>query len=243
MLNEEKSVKHVLTMSGETLAMTESGYHLESVAETLLKLRDENAEACDKAWAKWFGPESDCGKAAKAVKAISAKKPEDQTDEDRKIVAEFIKLRDATAKLYVADGPTPKVESTWTDPDGNETQLFSGDLRSVCEAVKLSLRDPKRIRAELGSHIFELMRKSGLKLAAIALVFDEDGLPPGEKNHSTMAFGSAFREITEHDVDVFEGTLSEIRDNTVPEIKRKIGIQEGPKLIVPGNPGGIVKPQ
>lgn len=234
MIKEDKSVAHVLTINGETVETGTSGYHLKSITDKLSEWKTKYAAKCKEQTDKYFGPKSEYGKLAAEIKEIAAKKPEDQTDEDRKKTVEFVEARNAAFTSYNNDPETPHVKSDWTDPNDKVKTLFDGDLSMLSDSVAMAIMGKRRIVDEIGGLLFDIMRKSSLKLAAVILEFDPDELAPGEKNNSALVVGSAFREITPVDVNVLEGAMAEVQDSMIADIRKKLNIPEDRQLIIPG---------
>jgi hypothetical protein len=229
MLLEDKSVKHVLTINGTTETF-ESGYHLQSIAEKFNELREARKEQCESQFKKYFGEDTELGKLAAEIKELAAKKPEEQTEEDMKKVNDFFRARKAASIEYMKDENTPKIVSTRKIDDKDQI-LFDGDLESLATSTAANIMSRQQVAEEIGRCVYDIMRKSDLKLTSIALKFEDD--PENKvKNHSVLVFGSAFRDIGATDVAVLDGTTLEIHDSIIPDIRKKLDIgSKEPEII------------
>jgi len=237
LLKDKKLVKHTLLINGNVVEEAESNPHSITILEVLHPWCEKYREECLNARKKWLGPESELGKLKAEIAEIAKKSPEEQTDEDKAKVA---KLKDAEQRAFVSyltDPATPHVIAVAETPEGPR-ELFNNDLLMQTDRMISQLR-MKREEALAEARMFanSLVSRSALKFIAIAMEFDKDDLAEEEPNHAGFAIGTAFRNVEPHDVDVFEGILSEIKDNIRNDIRAQMGVNapEEPKIITPGN--------
>lgn len=228
-------VKHALRKGkdGEIVAEAVSGYHLKEVADQFGKWLDELRAECEETWNRYFGPGTKHAEMSQKLKEISDKPRDEQTDEDRAFVEEFLHMQSETLGAY---GQEAYIVSSVLDAgDGREIPVVSGDLKGMAEQTRSGLMTRADIAKAINDAVFDIMRKSNLKMAAIALGFGESQ-DPKEKNNAGMMFASAFQEIGPTDIAVLDGRLRLMADVTLPQMAKNLGIvAAGPSgIIVPG---------
>lgn len=234
MLKEILDVTHKLEIGGKVVETVKSGYHFESIAPTLAKLYEKHRDACEKAYAKYFGPEVEIAKASVGLEAVAKKPEQERTDEDRKTIEAFKQMQAKTFNAYVEDPETPRVVSVWETPHGSEI-ILDADLKGLAETtMAVYTNRDATVNGILRHAMFDVMRKTNVKLIVVAMKFedDEDGK---KRNHSSFAFGSPFRDFDQHDIDVLDNVLEETRRRTLSDMRRSAGgvITPEKKLIVP----------
>ena len=109
--------------------------------------------------------------------------------------------------------------------------MFNGDLESLAASTTANVMNTGAVIKKLGGYIYDIMRKSDLKLASIALKFEND---PENKmeNHSNLVLGSVFRDIDGTDIAVLDGTMLEIHDSVIPDLRKKLNLEnKEPEII------------
>lgn len=234
MLKEDKSVKHVLKIGGEEVEQIESGYHLSQVAAIFAELREKYKDQCQKQLDKYFGPETEYGKLVAELKAVSKKPEQEQTDEDKAKALELENLYDRVYRDYASDPDTPTVSSTRHRKEGDQ-MIFSGNLNDLAKAANGAIMNRKTAVETLTYTLYDIMHRSGVKLATLILGFDGDEQDESLKdNHAILVFGSSFRDTNEQDLAVLDGSLLEIHDQVVPKMRSELGIKEEPEIIQGG---------
>ena len=227
-------VKYELT-DGDRKEEATSGSHFGAILSVLDKWYGELSGKCEELYKKHFGPDTEFHKLQqKIIEMSNSRKPEEQTDEDRKLTMEFLQARNKVAEAYLSEAP--KVKLTWSPvSEDKEDTLFEGDLRSVREHVKSQILDGRGIVEVLQQAIFDVMRRSGVKLAAIVLATDPEATG---KSSGEMMFGSPFCQILPEDIRAMAGRLELVRDVTLKNMSEKLGIPmaEENRIIVPGQP-------
>lgn len=197
----------------------ESGYHLSSIADALGSLYEKHKDECDKTYSKYFGDGTDYAKLRDRMLEISKKPMEEQTDEDREHIRQFVAYQAALIEQYKNEALC--VRSTYTE-NGKEIEILSGDLKSLAENTKKALFGRKEIAELLSSSVFDIMKKSDMKAISIVMQFDSAG--GSGSNTAAMLIASPFFDMGAADVAALESRLQMVHDTTIKEMREKLGI-------------------
>lgn len=233
-------VNYVIT-NGDQKSTATSGSHFAEIYEVLKKHYQEMQQVCDSVADKHFGEGTGYEELQKRVIAAMNKPKEEQTDEDRNDAEKYLEKN----KAYLAEAPHVRV----TVGEGEKTDiLLDCDLKSALQQTGMRLLDGKGVGKVITQAIFEVMRRSGVKLAAVILALDKD-LTKTNNSSGSIVLASPFCDIEASDLHSIAGRMELVRDKTLPQIAEKLKIPMppqglgGPQIIMPSQANDLGVPQ
>lgn len=224
-------IKYTITY-GEEKDTDTSGSHFADIYKTLEKHYQMRKQSCDSIAEKHFGEGTGYEELQKKV-IVAMQKPKDQqTDEDRENAQKYLKKNGE----YLAEAPHVRV----TSGEGEEeTVLLDCDLKSAMQQTGMRLLDGKGVGQIISQSIFEVMRRSGVKLAAVILSLDKE-LAKTDSNTGAIVLASPFHDIDATDLLALGGRMDLVKEKTLPQIAEKLKIPmpahglDPAQIIIPG---------
>jgi len=234
MIKDNKTVRNVFTLGDKTFE-EKSGGHFTQIHAVAVKWLTENKDAIKAEYDKFFGPGTPFAKAQDKLVEISKIPPEEQTDEHRKVAADFQELAKQVEES--CHRQCPQIKSYVENKDGEEVEIMGADILSFIRGLEARMPARKEIGNLLGQAILDLMHRTDVKIASISLVFDRDNLQPGESANAALLYVNPFYDVDAADLRALGSRLLLTNDSTIPGMAAKLGIpwqeSKGPDLIIP----------